>query len=54
MAAPEGLEAMGDLLPDPAFATVAGLAIYGYHQRLLRDAKEPSGFFGKLWSKLSN
>ena len=54
VAAPEGLEAMGDLLPDPAFATVAGLAIYGYHQRLLRDAKEPSGFFGKLWSKLSN
>jgi cell division protein FtsA len=51
---PDGLEAMGETLPDPAFATVVGLAIYGHHQRLLRDAKEPTGFLGKLWNKLSH
>jgi cell division protein FtsA len=52
IAIPGGLEAMGETLPDPAFATVVGLVIYGYRQRLLRDAKEPVGFFGKLWNKL--
>jgi cell division protein FtsA len=54
IAIPSGLEAMGETLPDPAFATVVGLAIYGYRQRLLRDAKESTGFFGKLWNKLSH
>jgi cell division protein FtsA len=53
IALPTGLEEMGTTLPDPAFSTVVGLAIYGYRQRLLRDAKESSGFLGKLWSKVS-
>jgi cell division protein FtsA len=51
---PDGLEAMGDTLPDPAFATVVGLAIYGHHQRLLRDAKEPTGMWGRIWNKFSH
>lgn len=51
-AIPGGLEAMGDTLPDPAFATVVGLAIYGYRQRLLHDAKEPTGLWGKLWGSI--
>jgi cell division protein FtsA len=54
VAIPTGLEMMGETLPDPAFSTVVGLAIYGYRQCLLRDAKEPTGFFGKLWNKLSH
>jgi len=52
VAIPGGLEAMGDTLPDPAFSTVVGLAIYGYHQRLLRDAKEPTGLWGKLLNSI--
>jgi len=49
---PTGLEAMGDILPDPAFATVVGLVIHGYHLRLMRDAKEPAGLLGKLWNSV--
>jgi len=52
VAIPGGLEEMGETLHDPAFATVTGLAIYGYRQRLLRDAKEPAGLWGKLWSSV--
>ena len=52
VAVPIGLEAMGETLPDPAFATVVGLAVHGYRSRLLRDARESTGFFGKLWNKL--
>jgi cell division protein FtsA len=54
VASPSGLEEMGETLPHPAFATAVGLAIYGYRQRLLRGVKEPTGLFGKLWSKLSH
>jgi cell division protein FtsA len=54
VAIPTGLEEMGETLSDPAFATVVGLAIYGYRQRLLRDAKEPTGLWGKIWNKLSH
>jgi cell division protein FtsA len=54
VAIPGGLEAMGDTLPDPAFATVVGLAIHGYRLGLMRDAQESTGFFGKLWNKLSH
>lgn len=54
VAIPSGLEAMGEVLSDPAFATVAGLAIYGYQQRLLRHAHEPSGLWGRIWNKLSH
>jgi len=42
----------GETLRDPAFATVVGLAIYGYRQRLLHDAKESNGLWGKLWSSI--
>jgi cell division protein FtsA len=52
LAIPTGIESMGDVLPDPAYATVVGLVIHGYRSRLLRDAKEPTGFFGRLWNKL--
>jgi cell division protein FtsA len=52
LAIPTGLEEMGETLPDPAFATVVGLAIYGYRQRLLRDATEPTGLWGRLWSSM--
>ncbi len=52
VAIPAGLETMGEILPDPAFATVVGLVVHGYRSRLLRDAKESTGFFGKLWNKL--
>jgi cell division protein FtsA len=52
VAIPTGLEAMGDVLPDPAYATVVGLVVHGYRSRLLRDAKESKGFLGKLWNKL--
>jgi len=53
VAIPGGLESMGETLTDPAFSTVVGLAIYGYHQRLLRGAKEPPGLWGRIWNKLS-
>jgi len=52
VAIPGGLESMGETLTDPAFSTVVGLAIYGYHQRLLRGAKEAPGLLGKLWSSI--
>ena len=52
VAIPGGLETMGETLTDPAFSTVVGLVIYGYHQRLLRGAKEPPGILGKLWSSI--
>jgi hypothetical protein len=42
---------MGDLLPDPAFATAVGLAAYGNRVRLLRDSRERS-LTGKLWGLL--
>jgi cell division protein FtsA len=54
VAVPRGLAAMGETLPDPAFASVVGLVIHGYRLRLLRDAQESAGFFGKLWNKLSH
>ncbi len=42
---------MGEILPDPAFATVVGLIAYGNRLRLLRDS-EDKGWTGKLWSVL--
>jgi cell division protein FtsA len=48
---PAGMARMGDVLPDPAFATVVGLVTYGYRLRLLRDAGDRS-WAGKLWSAL--
>ena len=37
---PGGLEKIGEVLPDPAFATVVGLAAYANRQRLVRGARE--------------
>ncbi len=54
VALPTGLEAMGETLADPAFATVVGLVIHGYRLGLLRDAKESPRFFGWLWNKLTH
>lgn len=46
---PAGLESMGETLLAPAFSTVVGLALFGYRQRLLHDAQQPAGFWGKFW-----
>jgi cell division protein FtsA len=48
---PAGLAKMGDILPDPAFATVVGLVTYGNRLRLLRDAGDKS-WAGRLWGAL--
>ena len=39
---PDGLDNMGEILPDPAFAAVVGLALYGNRRRLLQDSTESS------------
>jgi cell division protein FtsA len=54
VAVPTGLEGMGETVADPAFTTVAGLVIHGYRVRLMRDAKESTGFLGRLWNRLSH
>jgi cell division protein FtsA len=54
VAIPSGLETMSETLLDPAYAAVVGLAIHAYRLRLIRDAKDTTGFFGKLWNKLSH
>ncbi len=46
---PAGLQEMGEILPDPAFATVVGLVAYGNRLRLLRDSQD-RGWAGKLRS----
>ncbi len=48
---PAGLEKMGEILPDPAFATVVGLITYGNRLRLLRESSEKT-WAGKLWGAL--
>ena len=37
---PSGLEDMGELLPDPAFAAAVGLVLYGNRRRLLEETLE--------------
>ena len=49
---PAGLTKMGDVLPDPAFATVAGLVAYGFRQRL-SQRPQSQGWAEKLWSILA-
>lgn len=44
-----GLEKMGEVLPDPVFATVVGLVAYGSRMRLMRDSQERK-WTGKLLS----
>lgn len=39
---PDGLDSMGELLPDPAFAAAVGLVLYGNRLRLLQDSTESS------------
>ena len=46
---PKGLAKMGEALPDPAFAAVVGLILYGNRVRLLRDTRDEN-WFGKLRS----
>jgi cell division protein FtsA len=46
-----GLENMGELLPEPEYATLVGLVVYANRRRLLRDAKE-TGFVARLWRTL--
>ena len=48
---PAGLESPGEILPDPAYATVVGLVAYGKRMRLLRDQRS-KGLMGKLWGAL--
>ncbi len=49
MGRPAGLANMGEVLPDPTFATVVGLVAYGNRLRLLRDSRNQS-WMGKLRS----
>jgi cell division protein FtsA len=49
---PFGLERMGEVLPDPAFATAVGLVVHGNRWRLLRDSRASTGWVGKLWESL--
>lgn len=44
---PGGLKKMGDVLPDPTYAALAGLVLHGNRQRLLQGP-EDQGVFGKL------
>lgn len=44
---PSGLKKMGESLPDPTYAVLAGLALHGNRQRLLRGP-EDLGVLGKL------
>jgi len=37
---PSGIEDMGEVLPDPAFAVLVGLALYANRRRLLEDSQE--------------
>jgi len=53
MGMPRGLVKMGETLPDPAYATVAGLVAYGNRLRLLRDSRDESGWWARLWKGLS-
>lgn len=48
---PQGLEKMGEVLPDPAFAAVVGLVVYGNRLHLMRGPTE-KGIVGKLWGAL--
>jgi len=48
---PRGLEKMGEVLPDPSFAAVVGLIIYGNRLHLMREPSE-KGIVGKLWGAL--
>jgi len=48
---PSRLGNMGEVLPDPAYATVVGLVAYGHRLRLLRDTQD-SGWLGNLWKTM--
>ncbi len=49
---PARLEKMGDVLPDPAFSTAAGLVAYGHRQHVSQGV-ENTGWTEKLWSILA-
>ncbi len=46
-----GLKNMGEVLPDPTFATLVGLVTYGNRHRLLRDSRD-KGLAARLWGFL--
>jgi cell division protein FtsA len=48
---PSGIENMGEILPDPTYATLVGLVAYGHRLSLLRDSRD-SGWLGKLWNSV--
>jgi cell division ATPase FtsA len=48
---PQGLETMGETLPDPAFAAAVGLILHGNRVRLMRGPSE-KGIVGKIWEVL--
>lgn len=52
MGVPAVLEKPGDVLSDPAFATVAGLVAYGYHQRLSAN-NDGGGWTDRFWNILT-
>jgi cell division protein FtsA len=48
---PQGLEKMGEILPDAAFSAVVGLVIYGNRLLLMRGPAD-RGLMGKFWGAL--
>jgi cell division protein FtsA len=49
---PSGLDPMGEILPDPAFAAAVGLVIHGNRRRLMRDSLASAGWLATLWKSL--
>ncbi|HUZ45779.1 MAG TPA: cell division protein FtsA [Terriglobia bacterium] len=48
---PMSMEGSAEVLPDPSYATVVGLVVYGKKMQLLRDQRN-KGLMGKLWGAL--
>ena len=48
---PQGLEKMGEILPDAAYSAVVGLVIYGNRLLLMRGPVD-KGLMGKFWGAL--
>ncbi len=48
---PQGLENMGEVLPDPSYAAAVGLILHGHRLLLMRGPSE-KGFMGRIWGAL--
>ena len=48
---PQGLDKMGEILPDAGYSAVVGLVIYGNRLLLMRGPSD-KGLVGKLWGAL--